>query len=61
MSTPIGVVCSSGVIVSVEVIRCPNAAYFPFCGTLDNRSHLPSEYDDIQQVDGWDYKELFSS
>ena len=35
------------------ILRCSNAACFVLCGTLDDGSQLPSEYDDIQEVDGW--------
>ena len=47
--------------VLVKVIRCSNVACFVLCGTLDDGSQLPSEYDDIQEVDGWHHRELFSS
>ena len=45
----------------VEIIRFPNVAYFVPDGTFDDGSQLPSEYDDIQDVDGWHDKEFFSS
>ena len=43
------------------ILRCSNVACFVLCGTLDDGSQLPSEYDDIQEVDGWHHRELFSS
>ena len=50
-----------GFYVLVEITRFPNAAFFMLCGTLDDGTHLLSEYDDIQEVDGWHHEEFFSS